>query len=232
MRRKFRRQYSIIYHIFTLHYTELRTVNREFQKPALLFLPYLPPIAWFGQLSGDQPVWIEREENFPKSTFRNRCEIATANGRKTLTIPLAGGRDHHQLYKDVQISYHNNWQRIHWNSILSAYGSAPFFEHYSEKFQKFYETRYQFLFDFNLKLLKTVLAILRTDAATLQFTTAYHSNPDNMKDLRNAQRFTISEPNELHYHQIFEDRYGFLANLSIIDLVFNMGPQAGEWVKN
>lgn len=201
-------------------------------KPALFFLPYLAPVAWFQQLIGRQEVWIEREENFPKSTCRNRCEIATANGRKTLSIPLEGGRDHHQLYKDVQISYQNNWQRIHWNSIRSAYGSAPFFEHYAERFENFYEVHHQSLFNFNLELLKTTLAILHIDSPTLKFTTVYKSNPGDMEDLRNCQIISTPTPVETSYHQVFEDRYGFLPNLSVIDLIFNMGPESVAWMKH
>ena len=109
----------------------------------LVELPYLPNIVWFSNFLKMENVWIEREENFVKSTFRNRCEIAGANGRQMLSIPLQGGRDHHRLYKETRILNDTRWQKIHWQGIRSAYGSAPYFEFYEDRIRKFYETEFE-----------------------------------------------------------------------------------------
>ena len=134
---------------------------------AVLDLQYLPNISWFKNYVKYERVWIEKEENFVKSTGRNRCSIAGANGPQILTIPLLGGRDHHRKYTDTKIAYTTHWQDSHWHSIKSAYGSAPYFEFYAHIFQKFYEKPYVFLYDFNHDLLQAVLSALKLVKAGL-----------------------------------------------------------------
>ncbi len=192
-------------------------------KAALLELPYLPNIIWFRKFLKYENILIEREENFVKSTFRNRCEIAGANGKQKLSIPVVGGRDHHQLYKNVKIDNSVPWQKIHWQSIRSAYGSTPFFEFYAERFQPFYEKEFEFLFEFNHELLKTVLKILKTEKM-FELTSVFKKQPEGMIDLRGKKEVETLK----RYYQSFEERNGFQENLSIIDVIFNLGPQAKE----
>jgi len=196
---------------------------------ALLDLPYLPNTWWFRNFLSHDTVWIERHENFVKSTGRNRCEIAGANGRQTLTIPLLGGRDHHQKYTDTKISYTSNWQDNHWHSIQSAYGSAPYFEFYAHIFQKFYEKQPVFLYDFNLELLQASLAILKMKKS-FEFTTMYQNKFETGVDLRST-RGSFTKPVVLpRYLQVFEERHGFISNLSILDLIFHLGPHSNEYL--
>src|SRR4051812_2271477 len=96
---------------------------------ALLYLPYLPDAPWFAHYLKYPAIFLEHEENFVKASGRNRSRIAGPNGLQTLSIPLEGGRDHHRKYREVKISYQSDWQKIHWQSIRTAYGSAPYFEH-------------------------------------------------------------------------------------------------------
>jgi hypothetical protein len=180
---------------------------------AITYLPYLPNINWLQNFVKHQPR-IEAHENFVKSTCRNRCEIAGANGKQILPIPLEGGRDHHRLYREVRISYHEDWQKKHWQSIRSAYGSAPFFEFYADRFQPFYERRYELLFDFNMDMLKTVLVALKFNNS-LTITEAYQSADI---DLRRE-----TEISAIEYHQVFRERNGFYPNLCALDLLFNEG---------
>ena len=196
---------------------------------ALLSLHYLPNIAWFKSYVQYDNIWIEKHENFVKSSGRNRCEIAGANGRQTLTIPLAGGRDHHRLYTDTKIAFITNWQDNHWHSIKSAYGSAPYFEFYAHIFQKFYEKDYPYLFDFNLELLDAVIVILKMTKG-LEFTAEYEKTLSDKRDLRSIRIGTKDEINLPRYIQVFEEKHGFIANLSILDLVFNLGPQSREYL--
>ena len=189
---------------------------------ALLYLPYLPNINWLQNFIKQETVFIEREENFVKSTFRNRCEIAGANGKQILTIPIVGGRDHHQLYKEVRISYTDNWQKKHWQAIRSAYGSAPFFEFYADKFQPFFEREFEFLFEFNFELLKATLAVLKLNK-NFEFTMLFEGNCIDRIDLRNNKNST-----DIKYYQVFEERNGFVSNLCALDLIFNEGNRSKE----
>ena len=196
---------------------------------ALLSLHYLPNIAWFKSYVQNDNILIEKHENFVKSTGRNRCEIAGANGRQMLTIPLDGGRDHHRKYTDSKIAYITNWQDNHWHSIKSAYGSAPYFEFYAHIFQKFYEKQYQYLFDFNLELLIATISVLKVKKE-FEFTTEYQKSPVYATDLRTIKNVDAEELSLPRYLQVFEERHGFLPNLSILDLIFNLGPKSVEYL--
>lgn len=191
----------------------------------LLPLVYLPNIYWFKKFLLCKAALIEREENFVKGTFRNRCEIAGANGRQLLSIPLKGGRDHRQLYKEVQIDYSVQWQKSHWQSIKSAYGSTPFYEHYEHKFYPLYQKKTELLVDFNSDLLKLVLQILKTEKQ-IEFTTIFQKEVIGVTDLRSAKPKQVIGFTAPHYFQPFETKNGFLPNLSIIDVIFNLGPAA------
>ena len=194
---------------------------------ALFSLHYLPEINWFVNYLTYENIFVERCENFPKSTFRNRCEIAGANGKQVLSIPVRGGRDHHQKYFETKISNVNHWQKNHWQSIQSAYGSAPFFEFYEARLKKNYERDFEFLFEFNTEILKTLLKILKTEKE-VQYTKVFEKEIKAMKDLRSVKkREHVLLP---RYYQIFEERNGFISNLSIIDLIFHLGPQAKSFL--
>ncbi len=190
--------------------------------PALLYLPYLPNINWLQNFVKHETVLIEREENFVKSTLRNRCDIAGANGKQTLTIPIVGGRDHHQLYTEVRISYTENWQKKHWQAIRTSYGSAPYFEFYADKFEPFYEKKFEFLFEFNLEVMKTTLTVLKFNK-NFELTNLFEENCSEKIDLRNDKGFA-----GIKYYQVFEERKGFIPNLCALDLIFNEGNRSGE----
>ncbi len=194
----------------------------------LLQLPYLPNVIWFRNFLKHETVFIERQENFVKSTYRNRCEIATANGKQVLSIPLVGGRDHHRLYKETRIDYSSGWNRKHWQSIRSAYGSAPFFEYYAEKLQPLYEKQFEFLFDFNEEALILLMHLLKIRKG-FSSTSLYEKYGEDFMDFRNA-RPSQEQVVFPRYYQVFEDRHGFISNLSIIDAIFNLGPLAKEYL--
>ena len=189
---------------------------------ATFYLPYLPNISWLQNFVKHDVVFIEAEENFVKSSCRYRCEIAGANGKQILTVPIIGGRDHHQLYKAVKISYSENWQKKHWQSICSAYGSAPFFEFYALKFQPFYEKQFEFLFEFNLELLNMTLTVLKLKK-DFELTTEYQKTNSEMIDLRSNK-----QTSSIKYYQVFEARNGFIPNLCVLDLIFNEGYRSKE----
>lgn len=189
---------------------------------ALFYLPYLPNISWLQNFAKHQSVFIEAEENFIKSTLRNRCEIAGANGKQLLTIPIVGGRDHHQLYKHVRIAYVENWQKKHWQSILSAYGSAPFFEFYAHQFEPMYVPQFEFLFEFNMAMFKTTLSALKL-SKPFNLTDVYENPAVDKNDFRISKQVS-----DIKYYQVFEQRNGFIPNLCALDLIFNEGNRSKE----
>ena len=189
---------------------------------------YLAPVEYYVALANAETVFLEQFDSYEKQTYRNRCNIQTANGVIALTIPVEKPSGLKVLTRDIRISGHNDWQIQHWRSIESAYNSTPFFEYYKDDFQPMYEKKWDFLWDFNLELQAKVLELLDLQPE-LKFTESYqmHLN-ESIVDLRDKihpkkQCFVGSlKP----YYQVFEQRFGFQENLSIIDLLFNMGNES------
>lgn len=207
-------------------------------KSILLELQYLPPIHFFTKFFQYENVIIEQFENYSKRSYRNRCHIAMADGVRRLSIPLKKGKNEQQSIRKVQIDYTESWQKIHWISITSAYGKSPFFEHYEHIFKPFYKKRYEFLFDFNYDLLKTILQILGLNT-TLELTNIFlKETSEELKDFRNQinpRQFTENKDSNFKafkYSQVFEEKNGFIPNLSILDLIFCTGPQASFYLEN
>jgi hypothetical protein len=197
-------------------------------KTVLLSTAYLAPIEYYLQMTNHPQVIIEKYCNYTKQTYRNRCIIASANGLQTLSIPIVKPDSPKCFTKDIRIAEHGNWRHLHWNAIVSAYNSTPFFEYYADNFQPFYEKQQSFLFDFNEELRELICQLLDI-ALTLSYSSEYISRTNAGElDLREAihpkkEAFTQDlKP----YYQVFETKYGFQPNLSIIDLLFNMGPEA------
>lgn len=189
---------------------------------------YLPPISYFAVLLKQPTIFIEQYENYQKGSYRNRCHIATANGVLRLSIPLEKGKNNQTLMKDVKIYNANNWQIQHWRAIKSAYGKSPFFEFYTDELFPFFEKKYDFLLDWNMDLLHFMIENIGLPV-DVQLTDDYYKSDTSITDYRNL----ISPKNEianhgqyLQYGQVFQDKHGFLPNLSILDLLFCKGPEA------
>ena len=187
---------------------------------------YLAPIPLYAQLYKCDALTINGDEPFVKQTFRNRAVIATENGTQSLTIPVIhdGGRI---AMRDVRISEHGNWRHQHWNAMVSAYRKSPFFDYYADDFAHFYEERDGFLMDFNLRLHAVISELLGLERGIRII-----DNGDNAKEFVDLRH--IAEPKALadikgytaqSYYQVFAQRNGFIPNLSIVDLLFNMGPE-------
>lgn len=204
-------------------------------KRILLDLQYLPPIQYFSKLYSYDEVHIEQHENYIKGSYRNRAYIASANGKLRLSIPLEKGKNQQQDIRSVRLAYHQNWQAQHWTAICSAYGNSPFFEFYVDELAPFYkEKRYEFLFDFNKDLLSTLMELMGIDTP-IHFTESYQKElPTDMLDFRGGihpkPQKQQADPNyeAIYYPQVFEDKYGFTPNLSVLDLLFCSGMEAGS----
>lgn len=202
-------------------------MDKEFL--ALLPTAYLPPIQWFVYLLAADRVFIEQLETYPKQTFRNRCEIATANGRLALTIPVIKVHGNHTKTKDIAIAYHQNWQLLHWRALTAAYANSPYFMYYQDDLAPFFSEKFENLMDFNLALIKNILELIGIEKV-IEHTTAYEFSPGGRLDLRGeiTPKKTFGQFPLPCYYQVFQEKCGFISGLSIIDLLFNMGPATAE----
>lgn len=197
------------------------------EKGALLPLFYLPPVSYFAALNQYKPnILIEKHEHFPKQTYRNRANIYSPDGALTLVVPVVKGSKVHTPTKEVKISNDFRWQRLHWMSLESCYRRSAYFEFYEDGFARFYQQRFDNLFEYNQELLTMILKFLKMPV-TLQYTDEYHREYPELTDYRNAihpKKDALVE--QKPYFQVFEERKGFIKDLSIVDLLFNQGPQS------
>jgi len=199
-------------------------------RTVLLTSAYLAPVQYYSKLYAFDRVLEERCDHYVKQTYRNRCVIAGPGGPQVLTVPVehAGGRK--MPMRDVRISDHGNWRHLHWAALVTAYEGSPFFEYYADDLRPFYERRYAFLADFNAELQAAVLDLLGL-APRITVTERYADASEADADLREvispkADRGADAHFRPVAYYQVFSARHGFLPNLSIADLLFNMGPEA------
>jgi len=192
----------------------------------LLPISYLGPVAYYSAILQSEEIFIETKEHFIKQSCRNRCTIMGANGTQTLTIPKERKSSDKTLISDISISNQDNWQKSHWQSIVSAYNSSPFFEYYKDELLPFYNTKHSTLFDFNLKLSKTILELMQVEKK-LNFTSKFQKECNGL-DLRSS-KFILK--NQEEYQQVFCEKYSFIPNLSILDVLFNLGPETTSYLE-
>jgi len=189
---------------------------------------YLPPIVYVATLLQHTDLFIEAQETFPKQTYRNRAEIMTAGGVRTLTVPVI--RENHSRTEEVRIDYKERWNIIHLRTLAAAYSASPYFLYYKDELEALLTPRYEKLIDLNEALLKWVLRLLKTDCR-IQRTDDYQK--EYALDYRNTFSPKHPYPTEgmESYYQVFSDRLPFTPNLSIIDLLMNLGPEAKDYLK-
>jgi hypothetical protein len=187
-------------------------------------IQYNPSIAWFQRALRAESILIEQHENYIKQSYRNRCRILTAHGPKDLNIPVKKG-NRKTLITDIEIDYSQNWVNVHWRSIRSAYGSAPFFAFYCDYLQQIYEQKPKYLFRLNLQLLHFYLRCLNIKKPVL-YTDAYMLEyPGEVADKRNKIHPKLNSAilDIKPYNQVFGKQ--FVPDLSIIDVLFLQGPE-------
>jgi len=219
---------------------------------ALLQTTYFGPIQWYQKLHRYDHCLIEQYDSFQKQTYRNRCVIATANGVQALTVPvehtnLSPLTSHlSPLVKDLRISDHNQWRRVHWNALQSAYSESPFFEYYVDDLHPFFEKKYAFLLDFNEAIRQKICELIDIHPHVVHSSQFIVHNYEPQPAQNNYELCTMNyeliadfrevinakhpqpdaEFNAKTYWQVFQHKHGFLPNLSILDLLFNMGPES------
>jgi hypothetical protein len=217
---------------FFYAYICLKQKNMAASHNLLMSITYLGPVEYYARLLSANKIMLEREEHYFKQTYRNRCNIYTANGLQALSIPVIKVHGNHTRIKDIRIDYSGKWPSEHWRAILSAYSHAPYFLFYKDILEPFYFKQYDWLFEYNLQLMEQIFQVLEVEVKFL-FSETYMHNPDDYTDLRNAihpkQKSDKSFP---PYIQVFAEKFGFVPNLSIIDLLFNEGPAAKSYLEN
>jgi len=192
----------------------------------LLSTAYLAPIEYYAILLQETDCSIELHEHFVKQSIRNRCDIYGSNGKLQLTIPKQRKGSSKTIIKEIQISYKQDWQKQHWTAIQSAYNSSPFFEYYQDELQPFFEDEETLLVDFNHKLQEVILELLQQEEGNTRFTKEFQ-HEGHFSDFRN-HRWKCKSP--VAYDQIFMEKQCFIPNLSIIDLLFNLGPESSDYL--
>ena len=204
-------------------------------KTAILSSAYFAPVQWYQKLNRYENIVIEQHDNFIKQTYRNRCVIATTQGLQALTIPVerpSDARLDKTQLKDIRISDHGNWRHLHWKALLSAYGESPFFEYYADDIHPFYEKKYKFLLDFNMEINAKMMELLDIEKSSLSLSNEYSSYEGDSDTVDFREVIRPKHPGEdkewqpKKYYQVYQQKFGFQPNLSILDLLFNEGNEA------
>lgn len=196
---------------------------------------YFGPIDLFANLVGAEKLVWEKQDNYQKQTYRTRQYIYGPNGKLLLNIPIVHPKDPgqaKQAYAEVEIDRSENWQIIHWRSIEAAYRSSPFFEFYEDELHFLYHQEFTNLYDFNKKCFQVIMDCLNLEVETSE-TEVYHKTYSDLKDGRNLivakRKPSLTLP---RYDQVFQEKHGFIPNLSILDLLFNLGPESAAYLKD
>ena len=196
----------------------------------LIYPTYFPNIAHFVAMVHSNKVYLEVCDNYQKQSYRNRTKILGANGKLALTVPVAYSQKNRQLYKDVKIANENDWQLKHLKSLQSAYRMSPFFEFYIDDLMPLFKNQFDFILDFNLQCFEILLDCMQIELIA-EKTKIFEKEPKGKTDLRAMalRNFKIKSFN--NYTQVFSEKHGFISNLSILDLLFNQGPNTELYLR-
>ncbi|ULC60324.1 WbqC family protein [Flaviramulus sp. BrNp1-15] len=193
---------------------------------------YFPNIAHFVAMVNAEGITFEMDDNFLKQTYRNRTYIYGANGKLALNIPVIHSQKNRQKYRDVKIFNEEKWQDNHWKSLLSAYRTSPFFEYYEDELVTLFTEKTEHLLDFNLKCFEVICDCLQLDL-NIHKTETYQKNITDKIDYRYLVNAKKEIPQQFNnYTQVFRDKHGFISNLSILDLLFNEGPNVLNYLES
>ncbi|WP_055437477.1 WbqC family protein [Lacinutrix algicola] len=198
----------------------------------LIHPTYFPTIATFVAITKADHVVLETQDNYQKQTYRNRSYIYAANGKLQLSVPVVFSQKNRQKYSEVQIANDYKWQDNHWKSLESAYRTSPFYEYYIDELQPLFTEKFNSILDFNMKCLEVICECLQLEI-NITKTEVFEREPKDTKDYRglvNAKKENIIalEP----YNQVFYTKHGYINNLSILDLLFNEGPNTISYLES
>ncbi|MFI0426652.1 MAG: WbqC family protein [Flavobacterium sp.] len=197
----------------------------------LIHPTYFPSISHYIAMLQSDSVTFEMEDNFQKQTNRNRMYIYSPNGVQLLNVPVKHGINKHQKYKDVRIENDFSWQKNHFKSLEAAYRTSPFFEYFEDDFRPLFEKKHEFIMDLNLEIFALVNSSLGIKIEAQKTAEYFHEVTDytDYRSLVNGKKDTTQIE---EYTQVFNEKHGFINNLSILDLLFNEGRYAVDYLKN
>ena len=196
----------------------------------LLHPTYFPSISHYIAMAKADLVTFEMEDNFQKQTNRNRMYIYGTNGLQLLNIPVKQTNENHQKFKEVRIDNASGWQKNHWKSLESAYRTSPFFEYFEDDLRPLFEKKHEFIMDLNFETFEIINSCLGI-AFDVEKTTEYHHEASNFEDFRALVNGKKDTTQVEKYTQVFNEKHGFLNNLSILDLLFNEGRYAVDYLE-
>ncbi|HKK67615.1 MAG TPA: WbqC family protein [Bacteroidales bacterium] len=204
------------------------------QNNVYLSTAYFPPIQYMSKLLQAKHVFIEAHEHYEKQSYRNRCRISGPNGIQSLSVPVISGRSPGQDICSVRIDYSESWQGVHRRSIETAYAAAPFFDFYYDDIRQLFTRKPVFLFDLNMKILNTLIRLL-DDTKNPALTQNWKKSPkgDDFRNKIHPKPQKSGNDKGFHpetYMQVFSERFGFIPNLSTLDLLFNEGPVSRQYL--
>lgn len=197
----------------------------------LIYPTYFPNLVHFVAMVNSDTVYFEVYDTYQKQSYRNRTEIYGANGKLALTVPVSYTQKNRQLYKDVRIANENQWQQQHLKSLQSAYSMSPFFEFYIDDLMPLFEKRFDYILDFNLKCFEVLLESLQLNLITSK-TLLFQKDPKDKNDFRKLVNRNYELDLFQPYTQVFTEKHGFISNLSILDVLFNEGPNVELYLRN
>lgn len=181
-----------------------------------MHINYLPSIGYFQKMLKEPNASLHLSDHYSRKSLRNRTFILGANGKLLLSIPTTKLDQVNRMYEQIEISYAENWQKQHWKSIESAYRRSPFFEFYEDYFNRFYkEQNFKYLWEYNYELILLIISILKVDIKV---------ELEKVETISSLNEYNLIKP--CNYQQVFANKLAFEENLSIIDLIFNKGPQS------
>jgi len=201
-------------------------------KMQVLSTAYFPPISWMALLYQQKETIIDLQESYPKQSYRNRFSIATANGKMNLSIPVKKINGNRTMTQEITLDYSQNWQQVHWKSIQAAYQSSPFLLYYEDKIEKLIKAKYDSLFKMNETIIYE-LSTLIGFGTQINYSEEFIPINNTYQDFR----FTIHPKHSSPFHfpayeQVFMEKHGFIGDLSILDLLFNLGPESLNYLED
>ena len=197
----------------------------------LIHPTYFPSISHFVAMAKAESITFEVEDNFQKQTNRNRMYIYSPNGQQLLNIPVKHSSKPHQKFKDTRLEHAFDWQKQHFKSLEAAYRTSPFFEYFEDDIRPLFEKKHEFMMDLNFEAMEIVTSCLGMDFSYVK-TTEYFHEVEGIQDFRHLANGKKDTAQFDAYTQVFEEKHGFINNLSILDLLFNEGRYAMEYLKN
>ncbi len=199
----------------------------------LLSTAYLAPIQYYTKLASGEAICIEQWEHYSKQSYRNRCSILSANGLLTLSIPVKRSDSPKILTNEIEIEYKTRWQDIHLRAIESAYKNSAYYDYYIDDLISIYEKKITSLLTFNSQLQQCICDLIGIKPS-IAFSNVFIKDTSNFIDYRDSihPKPRMAKPDiqfkPMEYYQVFSEKYGFVPNLSIVDLLFNMGTETAE----